>query len=63
MGIVRAGNWPKSWLDKMGQHSLFKEIFITELELFVTLLIAKRVYSWGLPNEYAIFVRFLALAE
>ena len=23
----------------------------------------KRVYSWGLPNEYAIFVRFLALAE
>ena len=24
---------------------------------------AKRVYSWGLPNEYAIFVRFLALAE
>ncbi len=24
---------------------------------------SKRVYSWGVPNEYAIFVRFLALAE
>ena len=44
MGIVRAGNWPKSWLDKMGQHSQFKEIFITELELFVTLLIAREMF-------------------
>ena len=28
----------------MGQHSQFKEIFITELELFVTLLIAREMF-------------------
>jgi hypothetical protein len=35
MGIIAWGKWPINWLNKLGPHSKFAEIFITECELFL----------------------------
>ena len=40
MGMLRAGVYPETWKDKIGHHSEFREIFITELETFCVVLIA-----------------------
>jgi hypothetical protein len=44
MGIIAWGKWPASWLDKLGPHSEFAEIFITECELWAILGLCRRMF-------------------
>ena len=38
MGDINYGSWPPSWKDRMGHHSAYRDIWITELELWAVLL-------------------------
>ena len=44
MGILRSGVYPEEWKDKIGHHSELREIFITELETFCVVLIAREIF-------------------
>lgn len=44
MGTISWGKWPASWLNKLGPHSEFAEIFITECELWAILALARRMF-------------------
>ena len=44
MGHIKFGQWPEAWLDKIGQHSEFAEIFITELECIAILFCARQMF-------------------
>ena len=44
MGHIKHGQWPKAWLDKIGVHSKFAEIFITELECLAILFCARFMF-------------------
>eukprot|EP01048_Picozoa_sp_COSAG05_P000211 COSAG05_NODE_6_length_45604_cov_26.489660_1_plen_152_part_00 len=44
MGILRSGVYPESWKDRIGHHSEFREIFITELETFCVVLMSREIF-------------------
>jgi hypothetical protein len=44
MGIIAWGKWPIDWLNKLGPHSKFAEIFITECELWAILGLCRRMF-------------------
>ena len=44
MGIVKAGFYPKSWAARIGHHSEYKDIFITELETLCVALMAREIF-------------------
>lgn len=44
MGAISWGKWPSHWLNKLGPHSEFAEIFITECELWAILALARRMF-------------------
>ena len=44
MGHVKHGRWPDAWLDKIGLHSKYAEIFITELECLAILFCARFMF-------------------
>jgi hypothetical protein len=44
MGIIAWGKWPINWLNKLGPHSKFAELFITECELWAILGLCRRMF-------------------
>ena len=44
MGNLKNGRWPESWLEKIGHHSKYAEIFITELECLAILFCARFMF-------------------
>ena len=43
MGTINFGSWPVSWKERMGHHSVFRDIWIGELELWALLLMVRMV--------------------
>eukprot|EP01048_Picozoa_sp_COSAG05_P039185 COSAG05_NODE_19312_length_294_cov_1.543590_1_plen_68_part_10 len=52
MGNLKNGRWPESWLEKIGHHSKYSEIFITELECLAILFCAQ-TETEGLRPEFS----------
>jgi hypothetical protein len=44
MGQIHFGSWPAAWIDRIGAHSEFADIFITELECLVILFCARFMF-------------------
>eukprot|EP01048_Picozoa_sp_COSAG05_P004239 COSAG05_NODE_221_length_13654_cov_29.450103_11_plen_172_part_00 len=44
MGILKYGRWPEQWLERIGFHSKYAEIFITELECLTILFCARFMF-------------------
>ena len=38
MGVINYGSWPPTWKERMGHHSMYRDIWINELELWAVLL-------------------------
>ena len=43
MGAINFGSWPQQWKLRMGHHSVFRDIWIGELELWALLLMVRMI--------------------
>ena len=43
MGVVNFGPWPSGWKDRIGAHSIYRDIFITELEFIGLVLMVRMI--------------------
>ena len=44
MGHIQYGQWPTEWIDRIGAHSKYADIFITELECLAILFCARTMF-------------------